>query len=203
MPKKDQDLLEAFRNGATGAFDEIVLKYQGPLMGFFFRLCWDRFLAEDLTQEVFLRMIKAAPTYQASGKLDYFVFRIARNLWVDKVRRKAVHPRPASLDKPLSEEGASLGSLLEGLSADPVEAACREEEARLLRAAMEELPLKAREVFELAVYQGFPYKEVARILEIPEGTVKSRMFHALKTLKGKLRKDLPKAEETGETGRKS
>ena len=186
MPNEDQDLLEVFRDGSPEAFEKIVLKYQGPLMGFFYRLCWDRFQAEDLTQEVFLRMIKAASTYKPSGKLDYFVFRIARNLWIDQVRKMAPRPRPASLDKPLAKDGDTLGSLLAGDSPDPVDQASLGEEARLLRGAMAELPLGAREVFELAVYQGFPYKEVARILEIPVGTVKSRMFHALKTLKARL-----------------
>ncbi len=186
MPDEDQDLLEMFRKGTPGAFEKIVLKFQGPLIGFFFRLCWDRFLAEDLTQEVFLRMIKAAQTYKPSGKLDYFVFRIARNLWIDRVRKVGVRPRPASLDKPITQDGDCLGSLLAGEGRDPATLAALGEEARLLKEAMEKLPQGAREVFELAVYQGFPYKEVARILEIPVGTVKSRMFHALKTLKARL-----------------
>ncbi|HHI69152.1 MAG TPA: sigma-70 family RNA polymerase sigma factor, partial [Planctomycetes bacterium] len=94
MPNEEQDLLQVFREGAPEAFEKIVLKYQGPLMGFFFRLCWDRFLAEDLTQEVFLRMIKAAQSYKPSGKLDYFVFRIARNLWIDRVRKRSLRPKP-------------------------------------------------------------------------------------------------------------
>ena len=186
MPNEEQDLLQVFREGAPEAFEKIVLKYQGPLMGFFFRLCWDRFLAEDLTQEVFLRMIKAAQSYKPSGKLDYFVFRIARNLWIDRVRKRSLRPKPASLDKPLAEDGDTLGSLLAVDSPDPAALASLGEEALILREAMKELPQGAREVFELAVYQGFPYKEVARILEIPVGTVKSRMFHALKTLKARL-----------------
>ena len=186
MPNEEQDLLQVFREGDPEAFEKIVLKYQGPLMGFFFRLCWDRFLAEDLTQEVFLRMIKAAQSYKPSGKLDYFVFRIARNLWIDRVRKMGLRPKPASLDKPLAEDGDTLGSLLSGDSPDPSALASLGEEARILREAMKELPRGAREVFELAVYQGFPYKDVARILEIPVGTVKSRMFHALKTLKARL-----------------
>jgi RNA polymerase sigma-70 factor, ECF subfamily len=198
MTEVEKDLLEDFREGDPEAFDKLVRRYQDPLTGFFFRNCWDRYLAEDLVQEVFIRMIKAADRYEASGKLTTFVFKIARNLWIDKTRQNKVKPRPISMDKPLRhQEEGTLGQTIAAPPACPAADLVHEEEHQRLRQAYLQLPDGQRMVFELAVYQDLPYREISASLGIPVGTVKSRMFHALRTLRSLME------EEEAPPGRRS
>jgi len=183
MTEEEKDLLESFRTGDPRAFTRLVERYQDPLTGFFFRNCWDRHQAEDLVQEVFIRMIKAADRYVATGRLTTYVFKIARNLWIDRARKHRSRPVHTSMDKPLREEGDSLGTIIPGPGEAPPEQLVAQEEKERLRRAYQKLPEGQRLVFELAVYQDLPYREIAELLEIPQGTVKSRMFHALRTLR--------------------
>ncbi len=184
-PEVDPDLLARFRAGDREAFDAIVTRYQEPLIRFFYRLCWDRDRAEDFAQDVFLRLLRGAATYEPQGKLSTFLYRIATNRWIDHYRSRRPRPRLLSLDAAAHEEDSPL---LEGLAApaparDPLSAA---EDRDRLQAALQRLSMHHRLVFELAVFQNLPYKEVADLLKIPEGTVKSRMHHAVRALKGIL-----------------
>ena len=78
----DADLLVRYRDGDCGAFRRLVDDYQARLVQFFFRLCWDRDRAEDLTQELFLKLMHGCRRYRPAGKLSTFVFRVATNLWI-------------------------------------------------------------------------------------------------------------------------
>ncbi len=188
MNEEEFDLLERFKHGSDEAFEEIVTEYQGPLMGFFFRLCWDRHKAEDMVQEVFMRLIRAAPRYESTGRLKTFIFKIAKNLWIDTVRKAHGSPKTYSLEKPVKEDQKGMGALIKGDSPNPAEAVIKEEERELLKESLKSLPETHRMVFELAVFQELPYKEIASILGIPVGTVKSRMFNSLRALKENLKK---------------
>jgi len=145
--------------------------------------------AEDLVQEVFLKLFRHANTYQPSGRFQAFAFRIARNAWIDRNRRRATRPRlvggSASEDSDADEadelflqEPATLPS--------PGALAERKEEAGRVESALAQLSEGQRLVFELGVVQELAYSEIARVLEIPEGTVKSRMFHAVRKLRSLL-----------------
>ena len=183
MTEEEKDLLERFRAGDPQAFTLLVERYQDRLTGFFFRNCWDRHQAEDLVQEVFIRMIKAADRYVATGRLTTYVFKIARNLWIDRARKNRIRPGEASMDKPMTPDGDPQGAVIAGPGATPPERIVAREEQERLRRAWRQLPEGQRLVFELAVYQELPYREISGLLEIPQGTVKSRMFHALRTLR--------------------
>lgn len=174
------DLLERFRDGDEAAFDDLVHAYQARLVQFFYRLCWDRDRAEDFTQALFLKLLRGARRYRPEGKLSTFVFRVATNLWIDHYRARRPRPRLYSLDQaiwnglePESQDGP----------AQPDQAAEISEERARLRQALESLTEPHRLVFELAVYQELPYAEVASVLDIPVGTVKSRMHNSVKALK--------------------
>lgn len=197
MNEPEEDLLARFRDGDPATFDGLVLRFQDSLVGFFYRLCWDRYLAEDLTQEVFIRMVRASKSYRPTGRLDTFVFRIARNLWIDQVRVRTARPAQTSLDRPLAEDGDSLGTRIAGQGPGPTEQVEAQEERRLLREALEELSPAHRLVFELAVYQELPYKEISQALDIPLGTVKSRMFHSLRQLRDRLSHTERQVEKEG------
>ena len=190
MPDPDALLMLKFRAGETEAFTEIVKRHQRALVRFFFGLVWDRHAAEDLAQEVFVRLYTHAAHYEPKAKFTTYLYRVARNLWIDRVRSQAVHPRPASLDRKLggdSDDEATLGdSIGAARTPSPVDTAVQAETRMRLRKAIESLPDEMRDVLFLAETQGLRYEEIGEILEIPVGTVKSRVHAAV----GRLREIL-------------
>src|SRR6187549_1798973 len=96
----DAALMAALKSGELEAFNALVARHQRSLINFFYHLCWDRQVAEDCAQEVFLRVYSHLNTYEPQAKFTTFLFRIARNLWIDRVRTAAVHGKPLSLQRP-------------------------------------------------------------------------------------------------------
>ncbi|MBK8976823.1 MAG: sigma-70 family RNA polymerase sigma factor [Planctomycetes bacterium] len=174
------DLLDRFRSGDAAAFDQLVATYETRLVQYFYRLCWDLDRAEDLTQTLFLKLLRGVGRYRPEGRLGTYVFRVATNLWIDHYRKTSQRRRLYSLDQAIDggfEPAASHPGTSPALVAED-----HEERARLRR-ALERLTEPHRLVFELAVYQELPYAEVAAILDIPIGTVKSRMHNSVRALK--------------------
>jgi len=181
----ERDPLAALRGGNRGPFEEFVRSEAGTLLRFFQRHGASLAEAEDLAQEVFLKLYRSAPTYSAQSRFSSYVLRVARNAWIDRRRRRAVRPEGPSLD----EAAAGSASLLEILPATGPEvgrgAEVREERERV-QAALAHLPESHAVVVELALVQGRPYAEISELLGIPVGTVKSRVFHALRKLREQL-----------------
>lgn len=181
----DRDPLAALRAGDRGPFEEFVRTEAGTFLGFFQRLGAERGEAEDLAQEVFLKLYKSAPTYADQSRFSSYALRVARNAWIDRRRRRAVRVDGASLDD-TQDEGASLLERLPSQGPETSSRAERAEERERLAAALRQLPESHASVFELAVLQELPYSEVSAVLGIPVGTVKSRVFHALRKLRDAL-----------------
>ncbi len=176
------DLLARFRAGDRGAFRLLVEEYQPRMVQFFYRLCWDRDRAEDLTQDLFIKLLQGSRRYQAQGKLATFVYRVATNLWIDHYRAMRPSRRLFSLDQPTLPEPMDVA----GAAMSPPDAASLDEEKVALRRALETLTEPHRLVFELAVYQQRPYAEISELLGIPVGTVKSRMHNTVQALRQAL-----------------
>jgi RNA polymerase sigma-70 factor (ECF subfamily) len=181
-----RDPLRALAQGDPALFEEFVHTEAPTLIGFFVRLGAERGEAEDLTQDVCLKLYRNAATYQAQQAFPAYVLRVARNAWIDRRRRGAAAPRPRSLSAPGPQGGRELGSSLPTDAPEPGHALGVREEARLLLAALAQLSLGQRMVFELAILQERPYAEIAAELDIPVGTVKSRVFHAVRKLRAVL-----------------
>lgn len=167
-----------YRAGDPGAFEEIVGAFADRLVRFFRRLGGDAATAEDLVQEVFLKMVRGARDYEPRGRFDAYVFRVARNAWIDHVRAAQARPPVRPLEgafEPIPDPAPGPGEKAGG-----------SEEAGRVLAALARLPERERLVVELGLFQGLPYAEVSSILEIPVGTVKSRMFAAVRRLRGEL-----------------
>lgn len=178
-----EDLLVRHRQGDTSAFPELVDAMQQRLVHFFYRLCFDRDRAEDLTQDLFLKLLRNAHRYEPQGRLSTFVFRVATNLWIDHYRSERPTRRLWSLDQVRHEDDAPLSAEAEANTVGPMDSAIDGEEKERLRHALETLTEPHRLVFELAVYQQLPYADISAILSIPVGTVKSRMFNTVQALK--------------------
>jgi RNA polymerase sigma-70 factor (ECF subfamily) len=175
--------------GDAAAFAELYDRWSGPLLRYFWHLCYDRDASEDLLQETFLRLWRAAPRYEVRARFSTYLFQIAKNLWINERAKVLRRPLKVSLDAPrdVGEDGTStLGERLAGDDPMPCDEAARAETGRRIRAAVDGLSEKLREVFVLAAFQELPYAEVSAILGIPEGTVKSRMWAAVRELRKSL-----------------
>lgn len=176
----------AFQEGDPEAFDALLQRYQRMLANYFYKQCYDRTLAQDLVQETFLRILRSAHRYRPEAKFKTYLFTVARNLWIDQHRSRKAAPKTISADLPLAEDGATLADVVPTAEMGPDSSLEGREVATLVREALERLPEGQREVWLLAVDQDLKQREIAEILEIPLGTVKSRMNAAVTRLRGLL-----------------
>jgi RNA polymerase sigma-70 factor (ECF subfamily) len=188
-PERDAALMARVQNGDRTAFEEIYLLYGGAIAKFLYHLTWDRQAAEDGVQEVFLRLWRSAHHWKPTGKFSTYLFQIAKNFWINERAKQSRRIRPL----PLRQEGADEepGQIAEDPSPGPERNALRRELAFEIRNAVSQLPEKLRLTFVMSEYQGMKYAQIAEILDIPIGTVKSRMSAAEKTLREKLKKYSP------------
>jgi RNA polymerase sigma-70 factor, ECF subfamily len=186
-PEADVDLLAKYREGDSQAFRQLVELYRDRMVQFFYRLCWDRDRAEDLAQDLFLKLLLSSKRYRPEGKMTTFVYRVATNLWIDHYRQQRPRPKFQSFDQVVyPNSGRDTPMDYAGKEATPVENLADGEERAAMRRALERLTEPHRLVFELAVYQERPYGEISELLNIPVGTVKSRMHNAIAALKQML-----------------
>lgn len=174
-----------FCEGNADAFEQLVGRYQKPVFNFLLRFVADRGRAEELLQEVFLRVVRAKGRYRMSSSFKTWLYAIARNLCVDESRR-ARFRQHQSLDAP--RPGADRAPVAELAAPDvPTDQAAYAQTLRTrIVEAVGKLPLEQREVFLLRQVSGLSFREIAQTVEIPENTVKSRMRYALEKLRGEL-----------------
>ena len=172
MADRETELMLRVKGGDREAFAELYGLFQKPVYNYLYRLCFNRAMAEDLLQEAFLRIWKAAPTWEPAAKVSTWIFRISHNLFLNEAARRR--------EKPLEAPEAEL-------RADPASDLNRREVRSAVQKAIEALPEGERECLMLSEYNGFKYAEIAEILGIPVGTVKSRMFSAVQHLKEALK----------------
>ncbi len=167
----DAELMSMAAAGRDEAFREIVLRYQNILLNFFLRKCVSYSDGQDLAQRTFLRLWRYRGRYSPQAKFTTFLFLLAGQEAVDFFRAEG---RRAGLEEGLAHEADVAADIKE--PAAPAE-------GEDVRRAVARLPEGLRDVVELGVFQDLPYAEVGKILKIPVGTVKSRMFNALRKLK--------------------
>jgi RNA polymerase sigma-70 factor (ECF subfamily) len=179
----DAELMRRFGQGDDAAFRRLVERHQKPLLGYFWRRCLDRALAEDCVQEVFLRLVRHRGSWRPDAKFTTYLYRIAENHWIDRWRSRKSAPSVASLDGPAGvDESDAAGTLAAG-AASPVDRAGQVELGEKIRRAVLRLTEEQRSVFALAEVRGMRYEDIGRVLEIPVGTVKSRMHAAVTRLR--------------------
>jgi RNA polymerase sigma-70 factor, ECF subfamily len=178
----DEDLLARLSNGQKEAFAVLVRRYERELFGYLRRYLGDSDLAEDVFQNTFLQLYTKLGHYEAGRPVRPWLYTIATHQAIDALRRQSRH-QAVSLDQSREElpngEIRSLVDLLETRGPGPAEQIQGEERRDLVRSSVDRLPDFLRQVVVLAYYQGLKYREIADILEIPVGTVKSRLHAAL------------------------
>ena len=184
----DEVLLQAYRAGDVRAFERLVARYEKPIWNFLRRFVADAATAEDLLQEVFLRVVKSADEWRGAAKFSTWLYTIARNLTVDQSRR-AVHRNAASLDGPAhagSDSTATLHDRLPSPDRRADDLASDRETKRRIDEAVATLPAEQREVFLMREVMEMPFAEIATAVGASEPTVKSRMRYALEKLRAAL-----------------
>lgn len=179
----DEQLVVAYREGRVPALRLLIERYEQELFHFLIRFSGNRASAEDLFQEAFLQVHISAATFDASKRFKPWLFTIAANKARDllrKQKRQRAAPLSALIDKTQSD-GASFIDLLEAEITLPDDSADDAEVAELVRGVVAQMPDHLREVLALAYFHHFAYKEIAAMLSIPLGTVKSRLHAAVGT----------------------
>lgn len=186
----DAELITRFNDGDAKAFEVLLGRYQRPIYNFIFRSVRHKDHADELLQEVFLRVIQRSKDFKGQSKFSTWLYTIARNLCIDHSRKMSFR-RHKSLDSPMrSSKSGDEGPSLLDRTAGKEQGADRELIAarvtREVAQAVEALPEEQREVFLMRQLQGMPFKDIADIVGVPENTVKSRMRYALERLQEAL-----------------
>lgn len=181
--RSDEELLDSYRRGDAGAFAILARRYQDDLLRFLVRLTGSRPAAEDAFQETFLQVHLSAESFDARRRFKPWLFTIAANKARDALRRNT-RRKALDLSAPIeggdgAEGGRTYVDLLEVDIPGPGAGLDEEERARLVQRAVDELPWSLREILLLAYFQRMSYSQIAESLEIPLGTVKSRLHAAV------------------------
>ena len=181
MPQSDEQLFDRYRRGDAGALRTIMERHQDPLLRFLYRLLSDRQAAEDVFQETFLQVHMSADSFDTGRRFRPWLFTIAANKGRDHLRRKA-RRQTLDLSAPVSsgdDGGNTFVDLLEIDVEAPDEAITTRERDDRIQKALDEMPDSLREILLLAYFQRLSYAQIAEDLEIPLGTVKSRLHAAV------------------------
>jgi len=176
MEDPEFHLIRAVANHDEQAFETLVARYQKPIVSFIYRYVGDFYLAQDLSQEVFLRLFQAAPLFEPRGKVSNWLFKVAYNLSANELKRR--RRLDGVLDRISIEGGCFLGSAPPG----PAEIANREREERLM-SAIGRLPEKQRAALLLKTTEDLSYQEIGTILNVTVSSVESLIFRARSRLK--------------------
>lgn len=180
LDEPDPEVVESARRGDLGAFEQLVRRYQGDVWRLAFHLVHDDGMADDVTQDAFVRAFRFLRRYRAEAKFSTWLFTIARNCAMDELRRatrrrRTRHRAEVEADALAADQSISIE----------------------VKEAVAALPLDLREPVVLIDMLGLPYREVARMLSVPEGTVKSRVHRARELLVERLS---PRGQESADEG---
>jgi RNA polymerase sigma-70 factor, ECF subfamily len=179
VDEPDPQVVVAARSGDLSAFEALVRRYQGDVWRLCFQLLRNEHLADDVTQDAFVRAFRFMRRYRAESKFSTWLFSIARNCAMDELRRSARRARLASrVESEMQPHGRSEQTQVE------------------VRELLAHLPLALREPVVLIDMFGMSYREVGIVMRLPEGTVKSRVHRA----REQLAKQLDQAWEQGREG---
>jgi len=189
MARSDVQLMLDVKAGDAQSFELLLQRYRTPLVNFLCRMVRDRAQAEDLAQDVFLRVYRARKDYVPSAKFTTWLFRIATNVALNAVRDGRYRQMEISIDQPVivdAEDGDER--FLDPVDQHPDIEQHLVEEARraMIRRAIDKLPEKQRVAVLLHKYQGLDYNEIGKILKCSESALKSLLFRAYEVLRVEL-----------------
>jgi RNA polymerase sigma-70 factor, ECF subfamily len=182
----DLELMLRVSRGDAESFDALLHRYRAPVVNYCARLLRDRDLAEDVAQEVFLRVYQARERYQPEAKFTTWLYRIATNLALNTIRDRREEPRRTEIARSGEPEGESQMARLPDSRPSAEQKLMVQDRERLIREAVEALPENQRAAVILHKYQEVDYRQIAAILEVSESAVKSLLFRAYESLRLRL-----------------
>jgi RNA polymerase sigma-70 factor (ECF subfamily) len=183
LPIDDHALIERCRNGDVAAFEPLVEKYRDRAWRLAFRILRDREDAWDVTQEAFVRAWQALPSFRGQSAFYTWLFRIVVNVASDRARQRAARGRAFGTERVPEDDWERL---MTDPGPAPDDEARRSEERERIGTALAALPEHHRTIIMLSDLEGLSYREIAEVLDIPMGTVMSRLHHARKRLRDVL-----------------
>ena len=189
MARTDVQLMLDVKAGDEQSFALLLHRYRTPLVNFLYRMVRNREQAEDLAQEVFIRVYRARADYVPSAKFTTWLFRIATNLALNSLRDTRHQRMEVSLDAPVtvdSEEGDERPLDVAEKNPNIEEHLVQEAQREMIRHAIDKLPEKQRAAVLLHKYQDLDYGEISKILSCSESALKSLLFRAYETLRVEL-----------------
>ena len=183
----DAEVMLRVRAGDDSAFAYLVEKYRRPMVGFMYRMTHNAATAEELAQEVFLRVYRSRESYQADAKFTTWLYRIATNLGVNHARdtRRDRPEVTVSLDDPDQESGTTLDLADKRQTVEQMMLA--RERLAAIRQHVMALPERQRTAVLMHKYQGMDYRAIAEVLKLSEAATKSLLFRAYETLRERLK----------------
>ena len=176
---RDEELLADHLAGKAGAFDVLVARYADELYGFLFRFVGNAAVADDLVQEAFLQVHLAAGAFDPKRSFRPWLYTIAANKARDYLRGRGRRSEQSLDGRGNDDEAPGIGHILEADNVDSEQAADAEQTKSAVRMLIARMPEHLRLILVLGYYHQLPYAEIAEILDIPVGTVKSRLHTAV------------------------
>jgi RNA polymerase sigma-70 factor (ECF subfamily) len=183
----DAEIMLRVKAGDDAAFSYLVEKFRRPMVSFMYRMTHNSAVAEELAQEVFLRVYRSRANYAANAKFSTWLYRIATNLAVNHARDTR-HERPevtVNIDESDEETGLTVDVPDTSLNAE--QSILRRERLKAIKQHVQALPERQRMAVLMHKYQNMDYKQIAEVLHLSESATKSLLFRAYETLRDKLR----------------
>jgi RNA polymerase sigma-70 factor (ECF subfamily) len=192
--RSDEALMLDHGKGSTEAFEELVRRHQRGVLNYLYRMVQNRHVAEELTQEVFVALVRNAERYEPTAKFTTYLYRIAANVAAKEWTRAKRRPKLFSLSsawgwgKDGSEDPRTIEDRVEDENACVLASFQRGEISEAVNTALKRLPEHQREAFVLRRFKDMPYEEIAKVTNTPVGTLKSRVVRAERALRPLLEK---------------
>jgi RNA polymerase sigma-70 factor (ECF subfamily) len=180
----DEDLVASILEGGRDLYGDLVGRYQGRLVNYLFRMLRNEEDAHDLAQEVFLKIYEALDRFDPRYRFSTWLFRVAQNAAIDKIRKRKL--RLVSIHRPANSESEGGDWDLPGDGPTPYQDARNVERGAAIHEAIDRLPWEYKELITLRHYGELSYDEIARLKQMPLGTVKNKLFRGRQMLKAEL-----------------
>lgn len=173
----DSELLYLVKNGDIRVFDELYNRYSGKLLNFIYKMVFDRMTAEDIMQDTFVKAFQNADKYDSQYRFSTWLYRIAANLSINEINKRKVRLNKKNFLSIENEEESN----------NPSRKVLKDETNQNLLSALSRLSVNHRAVLVMKFFQDLSYNEIAEILNISTGTVKSRIHYGIESLKSNFR----------------
>jgi RNA polymerase sigma-70 factor (ECF subfamily) len=180
----DEELVASILEGETDLYAEVVGRYQGRLVNYLYRMLRNEEDAHDLAQEVFFKIYEALDRFDPKYRFSTWLFRVAQNAAIDRIRKRRL--KLVSLHRPPDQDSDGGDWDLPGDGPTPYQATRNVERGAAIHRAIDELPAEYKELISLRHYAEMSYDDIAKLKEMPLGTVKNKLFRGRQMLKERL-----------------